>query len=93
MVSSSLAYPSAFSITIWLISFSVVPSSAATPSAVSGKKMWPSFRIQPRAWAKEMTSPSESRKRRDFAELMGRLGYARSLLEAISERIWKVRIF
>jgi hypothetical protein len=39
-----------------------------------------------------MTSPSESRKRSDFVELMGRLGYARSLLPAISERIWFFRI-
>jgi hypothetical protein len=34
-----------------------------------------------------MTAPSESRKRRFFALEMGREGYARSLHEAISERM------
>jgi hypothetical protein len=49
--------------------------------------MRPSFATQPRECANEMTAPSDSRKRRFFALEMGREGYARSLHEAISERI------
>jgi hypothetical protein len=40
-----------------------------------------------------MTAPSLSRKSRSFVEEMGRDGYAVSLQEAISLRIWDVRIY
>lgn len=54
--------------------------------------MLPSRTTQPRWRAKSTTAPSESRNRRDLVLLSGSEGYARSLLEAISERIWDVRI-
>lgn len=91
IVSSSRAYPNVFSITIWLKSLLCAPSSLVSV-LLSGKKMLPSRTIQPRCLANWMTSPSESRNKRDLVELMGRLGYARSLLLAISERIWFFRI-
>lgn len=48
--------------------------SDADAAVASGKKMFPSRTIQPRCRAKATTSPSESRKRRDLVEEMGRLG-------------------
>lgn len=56
--------------------------------------MWPSsWTTQPRWRAKSTTAPSESRNSSDLVLLRGSDVYARSLLEAISERICEVRIF
>ncbi|KND90897.1 hypothetical protein TOPH_04475 [Tolypocladium ophioglossoides CBS 100239] len=44
--------------------------------------MWPSLTAQPRCLANWITSPSELRNRRDFVELMGRLGYAHAVFVA-----------
>jgi hypothetical protein len=54
--------------------------------------MRPSVIVQPRLLANSMTAPSLSRKSRFLVDEIGSDGYAVSLQEAISERIWEVRI-
>jgi len=91
IVSSSLAYPSVFSMTIWLSAFSL-PSS--TPILTwFGKYIRPSLIAQPLLCAKETTAPSLSKKSRFLVEEIGRDGYAVSLHEAISLRICEVKIY
>lgn len=71
IVSNCLAYPSTFSMTTRLTSFSG-SSPASAPAA--GKKIWPSRTVQPRWWANSTTAPSESRKSRDLVDDSGREG-------------------
>ena len=87
IISNSLAYPT----TLLMISFSLSTFSFFASSMI-GKYILASFNVHPCSCANAVTAPSESRKRRFFAEVMERDGYDRAAQLAISRRIVLIRI-